>query len=650
MKPTWKRLVPQSLVFLLVASSPLNVLSTTALASSLDKSSENTEVVETIDPTTPPEELIHLPQGEVPTIILDPSSPDNSETPLEDEVVNVEPEEEPIVTEPIEPPTDAEQPSAPIEETPTEEEQPADDLEEPEVVVPLTDDERFVVAKETMESAEDYTSKRKLVNDAVNLFKKEQSKDNLQLALDYTVLLPYDSNPIYKGDKYYFADIVGSLFEFIQNEKEKETLHYHFAKHSLKQTELTLNHNDLGIARLAHSLLPEGEKKNANAKELKKISDKVYAKHSNPDSGYVNWDDPTLEFGDVNDGGSDNWEPGFNPDGHFTDSPDGSGGSGNFQEGYTVINFNYEGNSCYKNTVQYGTDGNVIKRSKELATDAEKAFCVSQVPPGNANEHFGEGWTKTTLNGLTGAPDSIGTQTPNDEEKVDKVDEKSITIQYTFDKDSNSPYYQDTGIEVSEDQTITYQQARDALYQITISDRSKFVEDVGKSLGLLDGHIILVEDQKKPIPIKEFISLFDETSIGIKAQSTRSGDTYELIDLIEIKELENVLINGETFAFASPPIVDDEAVLFPVEQFATELGADVITEKSQTVVIWKNNKIVFKDGSSTARGNGEVVKLKSTTRQSNDGIRMVDIYALLTLLDAEIEIDAFSNEVAITTK
>ena len=230
------------------------------------------------------------------------------------------------------------------------------------------------------------------------------------------------------------------------------------------------------------------------------------------------------------------------------------------------------------------------------------------------------------------------------------MDLTTDTIQYTFDKNSDSPYYYDTGIHVSKDHTLTYQQARDALHQITVQAKGKFVEDNDRALALLDGMIILVEDKGKSIPVSEFTSLFDETTIGVKTQSTRAGDTYELADLIEIKKISVVTLNSKEVVLEANPIVDNGHVLFPLSELSKSLGGKSTIASESTTVDYKGNRIAFTDGQFTVIENGKTKKVPVHTRQNQDGIRMVEVNALLDFFSSSIEVDPESNGVLIKTK
>lgn len=658
MKLPFKRYIPHTLAFMLIASSPLSVLSTTAYATSLEQVTQeqnlqeplqgqmtgNTNVTE--ETVTPIETVTVSTDATIPA----PNNADNTKeqtSSLEVTEPSTPPTEnagddvstEPTTTQPTNNTGDESGTEAPTDETSEDEEQPTTET-------PSTMDSRFEEAKKAMNDAKTYEEKRQLVDKAFEAFRKEQTKENLQLAVDYTVLLPYSSENFNKGDKAYYRDNLYPLFDFL-NQKDKDEVLYHFADASIKQTWITFNRNDMEIAKMAHDLLPEGAKKDANKIELDKVVKKVYEVHTDPDTGYVDWDDPNIEYGEppTKDDSDGNWEPGFDPDDY--DFPSNSQQPDNFEEGTAVIDYSTENGTCYKTTTYYNTNGLFVKRTKDVAKADEKTFCTIDIPAPNAQDYYNDGWEKDMTGNIDGSPD--GSVNPEDLPNAEAT-LTTDTIQYTFEKDNDSPYYYDTGIHVSKENTLTYQQARDALYQISIQAKGKFVEDNDRALALLDGLIILVEDKEKPIAVEEFISLFKDTSIGVKAQGTRSGDTYELVDLIEIKTVSTVLVNGKKIELEANPIVDDGTVLFPIEKIAKSLNGTVSTTENSTTVEYKGNRITFTDNQLSVKENGKDKELSSPTRQNQNGVRMAEVKVLLDFFHSTIEVHSDSNEVIITTE
>lgn len=661
MKLNLKKYIPHTLAFMLIASSPLSVLSTTAYANSLEEAIQEQvvqpEPILQEELNSQPEAPVLVPMEQSPTESEPPESDvnDSTETPSETTEPPSSEVEEPLTPPATPPPTDvveeepSEQPTEEVvEEEIVEEEQPIEEVEQP-VEEPSTFDSRFEKAKETMLDQRTYELQVELVEEAIASFKKEQTVENLQLVADYVVLLPYDnSQNEYKDDKFNYNNLMPNLFEFLANGKEKNELLFHFADKSIDQTLETLNHNDLRIAITAHNLLPEGKMKEDNKKRIEDAYYKVYEKNSKPETRYINWDDPTIKYDDdIQTPDPGNWEPDFDP-GDYVEPTPTVPPVDDLVEGYAVINYSLENGTCYKTSTYYSVDGNFIRQAKDVASESEKVFCTVDIPLPNAKDYYNDNWNKDLLENVDGSPD--GEISPDELNGSDtQANLSSDTIQYTFEKNSDSPYYYDTGIYVSKEGTITYQQARDALYQIAIQAKGKFVEDKDRALALLDGRIILVEDKGKEIQIQDFLSLFDETSIGVKAQETRSGDSYSLVDLVEIKTVSSVSVNGNDVNLEANPIVDDGTVLFPLENIAKSLKGTVSKTDESTTVEFEGNRITFADNQLSANENGKEKILSVATRQNQDGIRMVEAKAVLDFFHSTLEIDSQSNQVIITT-
>lgn len=589
MKLNFKKFIPHTLIFMLIASSPVNVLSTTAFAEQAPLNVIDTEL-------------------NMPTV----NDPDDSSSGKDN----------------------------------------SNDSGE------LTSfEERYEKAKETMESKRTYLQKRELVLNAIEDFKKEPTVENLQLVMDYVVLLPKSPTDRNKGDKVEVSSLISDeLVAMLKDSEEKKLLLFHYADKAIERTWETLTHLDLDIAIKAVHLLPDGEEKEQYQKEAEELYRAVYKKHSNPDTGYIDWNDPNIEYGEPpkKEGGRDNWRPGVDGDKYLKEYEKNKPNLNdwNFSEGFSNFRYSYENGACYKTTMEYDSKGNLVKRVKNKASESEKAFCNVEIPrKGIADYYESSSWTRNYVSQLDGSAERQDTLANyNKQKEADLSHLSTDTIQYTFEKDSDSPYYYDTGIYVSKDGTISYQQARDALFQISVQAQGKFVEDVDKALALLDGLIILVEDNNKPIPVEEFIALFDETSIGVKAQGTRSGDKYELPDLIEVKEVSSVIVNGKKVDLEATPIIDNSYVLFPIDSIAKSLGAKVLNTDNSTTVEYKGDRITFTDSESTVKVNETVKPLNVPTRQNKDGIRMVDVDALLNFFGLTLEVESESDQIIIKNK
>jgi len=682
MKLPFTRFIPHALAFVLIASSPLSVLSTTAYANTLEKANIQLQKEENqlaskenaVETNVPPIENVEaLPENSLPRV--SPPSEEGlkgaeeltndekleeqeSNSPSEEEEITViPPDEQDEISEPVEV-----EPTEPVVEEPLKEEEEEDvdnESEKDENIEEKTVDKdeelekkpnydlttfegRYELAKKKMNDLSDYKKQRELVLNAIDSFRKSQTKENMQLVMDYTTLLPSSPLEDYKGDKVQFSTTTVSLVEFIKDKKEKEELLFYFANRSIAQTEETLTHLDLDIAMKAYELLPNGTKKVSIKEKLDKVYSKVYAEHRDPESGYIDWNDPHIKIGDhPTDENPENWEPGYVPGNEPKEPKPINDG---FSEANMSISYSLENAKCYKTTIEYDFNGKLVKKVKDLADESEKQYCYMEIPNANAKNFYENEWNQDLTSNLDGANDLVGEQSGNDTEDASL---SSKTIQYSFDKGSISPYFHDTGIRVSKDDTITYEQAKDALYQMTIQAQSKFVEDKNRSLGLLDGYIILLENPNEDIPVKLFISLFQGTSIEVKVEDPNGDKSPTLIDIIEQKEVSHVLLNEKEVKLKAPPIVESSSILFPIDNMATALGGTVSSSTNSTSIDFEGNRITFTDNKSFASINKVETKLTLNTRQNEDGIRMVDLQSILSFFNASIEVTPETNEIVL---
>ena len=232
-----------------------------------------------------------------------------------------------------------------------------------------------------------------------------------------------------------------------------------------------------------------------------------------------------------------------------------------------------------------------------------------------------------------------------DEIKGEDYPLSTLTIQYTLDKDADSPIYHDTGIYVGLDGTISYADALGALKQIAIKAGKPFVDDQKRAISLIDGKVILIEDRNARFPVVEFLSQFKDLSVNVKAQDTRSGTKMELVDLVELRRVVSVHIDGKPVMLESRPIVDNSVVLFPIKEIAKAFGGQVSeTDKSTTVVIG-SNKFEFVDGQTSVLVNNQAVDAKTEVRKAKDGTRMAPIQPLLDAMNYTIKVETEKEEV-----
>lgn len=467
-------------------------------------------------------------------------------------------------------------------------------------------------ALELLDTVYDYKGKRQIVEGKIKELKSNQTEDTIKFVMDLIVHLPIQNTEKYREDRVNFSDEVlkmikdssainydDALYYFTDNAinraiDSKEFLDFYFANHLLNKINDTKSFDELyeKLYKNAGEVLKDG-KIFEGIPDFSDNDEMANAPISHPDENH------NLE-----------------PDADFSDLPSN-------KPKPTYPDFK-TGVFPYPNKT-----GSLIPKGN--VWDFNWSYIAN----------FGSGnWENSDYN-------QSQNQVPIAE---DGTILSTITIQYTFEKDDDSPYYYDTGIYIGEDGTISYQDARDALYQITVQGKNKFVDDKTRALGLIDGHIVLVEDKGERFPVTEFIALFDKTSVGVKALDTRSGNTLALTDLVEYDRVTSVYINEQEVMLETKPIIDNSIVLFPIEKIAKALGGTVIADNNSTTVAFQGNKVVFTDDSATVVSNGKNIDVKVKTRKTKDGVRVAQIEPMLDMFNMKIEVNAEAYQVNIVQK
>ncbi|MFY0516651.1 stalk domain-containing protein [Lysinibacillus sp. UGB7] len=300
---------------------------------------------------------------------------------------------------------------------------------------------------------------------------------------------------------------------------------------------------------------------------------------------------------------------------------------------YTKTVFNKNG--C-ENTVYYYKDGKVIKKGTEKV---DKKSCLSQ--SGKSNYKSANSVKYTGYNPYDKKQRLALLKNLQLKKELEEAMTSDLTVQYTFNKNDESPYYFDTGVNVNAKKELSYDQAKSALQIISIQAKGQFVEDMNQVLALVDGQIIRIEAYEGLKPFEEFKDNFKLTNIGVKLQDTRSSTKQGIIDLIEIKENHTIVYKDHPFALNERPIIDNNVVLFGAEQIAEILNIEIKREeKSKTIQMSLNGSIIeYTLDSSEALLNGEKIDLNVPVRFNKDMKYMIPITTLLNQLSLEIIVE-----------
>ncbi|WCF11386.1 copper amine oxidase N-terminal domain-containing protein (plasmid) [Paenibacillus thiaminolyticus] len=508
-----------------------------------------------------------------------------------------------------------------------------------------------------------YEDYRNAVIDSLKAIESDNNKENIEASIETFFKLPsldVYPNYLYQDDKYTFSDQILMKLDEISSTSVKSELDLLFVRRAMNTLEKTRHFFDFGVADKAiKRLSPSDERTKYEARfsELQTIVfdsiDSDYIDWLNPPDNLVvdeNWQKPDDQMA-LPEGTNDHMAPGgeANQKPTLPESPK--------PEKYdrTEIRYITEGNKCYK-VFQHYKNGKVVKEDKQTPDKFEQIFCNAgstghpisdghhnSFPNAGSGSYHDTKLPQITFDGFDPYNPEMMNQVREKEEE--KKLTKPITIQYTFNKTSESPYYHDTGIAIGEDKLLSYEQAKDALHQIAIQAKGKYVDDADQVLGLIEGKIVVLKNKK--IKFDDFAEMFNNTTVGVRSLDTRSGKQVYLADLVETKGITTITIDGEEIILEARPIVDNSIVLFPVSQIAEKLGGSVTEQGSKTIIENKKHTLVFEEGNPFIIYDKNEVNIFVPTRRNNEGVLMAPIRALVESFDKSLEVHSETSKVLI---
>lgn len=381
---------------------------------------------------------------------------------------------------------------------------------------------------EVNQQAESYEELREIFLNILNKAQVEIIKENIQQTIDAFMKLPSLNDypdPAYVDDKQIYSEEILKLILLVEDKDSQIELYTYFATEAIKKVEETEHHYDISVAEQAVVAIPLGDTRTELATKLEDLKTRIFAKMRDD---YIDWLNPPdnliihpyvppkedkLTFEDV-----------------YGESPQPQKPIANYDK--ATSRYVLENGRCYKIT-EYYKDNKLVDTKKEAASNDEKIFCgvlFNSEHLQDSNNSTGSAFQWIIPNSSADYMDNATNNSPNNFNQSESRNER-ITIHYTFEKNAETPYYFDTGIAINEDETLSYSQAKNALYHIAIQAKGNFAEDKDKSLALIDGVIILLVDNGKPFTMQEFSNLFTDTVIQVKALKTRSGMNMSQIDL-----------------------------------------------------------------------------------------------------------------------
>ena len=228
----------------------------------------------------------------------------------------------------------------------------------------------------------------------------------------------------------------------------------------------------------------------------------------------------------------------------------------------------------------------------------------------------------------------------------DQNAESEYTIQYSLDKQSENPYYFDTGLRVDKNMNANYEQYKDVLYQIAVKSGGYVVEDNGRVLIVIDKKPIVVKDIKKNYSEREIEKLFEEfPNIDIRIFKTRIGLSTSLEQQVVSKQAKTVSIDGKKMEMSNSPIVRDNRVLLPLKEVSEALGATVEQQEDKFIVRKGEASVVYQLKSTFVTSKGKKVDI-GIAPDVKEATLFVEMNELSKAFDYILLWDADSSELS----
>lgn len=294
---------------------------------------------------------------------------------------------------------------------------------------------------------------------------------------------------------------------------------------------------------------------------------------------------------------------------YFTNSNTGN------ESGFNDDKYSVKEGKCYRRRISYDKDGSVISDDTSYISD-DISNC------GGVNYNY-----ITDDNGEYNPIDNF------DEEPT----ESNFTLQYTLTKDSDYPIYFDTGIRVSLQNTLTYDNIKDAMYQVVRKSGGQFIEDEDKFMGKIGDNLFIFKNPNKDIQIKDFESLFDKYSkIEVKSLTTKIGQRCNLSDYLEIKRISSIYLNDKQIDLDTKPIISENITLFPLSEIAKLLGGTSKQDEDKIILKINNNTFEFNNNSNIIKINGNKNTLNTKVKYNSDNVIMGEVQPILDKIDYDM--------------
>lgn len=326
-----------------------------------------------------------------------------------------------------------------------------------------------------------------------------------------------------------------------------------------------------------------------------------------------------------NNGGSGNGSNNDNND-DITNKPSDTPNSDNStsdSDSDTYINESFfteyinRNNSCYAQTTIY-RDGVPISATETLLDKSDFVKCgiYNYVHSNNI-----------TTNDVLIDNNYINTNQNEDSE---------YTIHFTINKTSKNPRYYNTGIKAdSSNLSVTYNQLKDALYQLSIKKEGFSITSNNKFLCIVDGQPIVIKksvETYSKVNVEQLLNSF--TNLEFKIMKPVESSPNSLGNYLENEKIKSFIFNGKTINLNNAFILIDQQLYAPINEIAKLLGLSTsVDDKNLTISNKTINLKLSANSKSYYIGRNEKVFTSSPILQNSQ------IYASLETVLSEFGYD-----------
>lgn len=230
-------------------------------------------------------------------------------------------------------------------------------------------------------------------------------------------------------------------------------------------------------------------------------------------------------------------------------------------------------------------------------------------------------------------------------------EESEFTIHFTINKSHKYPYYYNTGIRTSPlDNSVTYNQLKDALYQLSIKSEGFSVTDNDKSLVIIEGKPIVLKKSKEiysKLEVERLLHSFINAELKILKPKDNGPGT--LNNYLSNKKIDKFLFKGETINLTSPFILVEEQLYGPIQEIATHLGVKTVLKDNSLTIFNDKTKITLNVNSKSYDvDKKEMIFMSSPIIHNSTIYSIVDV--IISELGYEISWDDELGELSIYSK